>query len=426
MKKNNPRSGVSLIIAIVFVSALLLVMGGLFEIRIRVIQAVGNRETEAKAQYLAQSAVELASFWAATHGVGVNTADAAMDLSPLISAAVELGITNCADIDNDATNGPAISCVGVEVVNRPADAQKVSFDGALYYSAPIRGSGDSAGESVDCGAVAAAEIVSADHSCNWNRLYVGRTMEIPLYYEDADGAVTKLDFSAGSTEEFKLRIRTPENIILYPPVIDGLGGENTDYRDPEKDPVLVQWSIFNAEGSGALTALDLKDGAKRDVVPENTEISGGQINTANLNSYPDIEELDHLENSIILQYKVSSDTFQKHKGKNITSGPTNGQPQLIGSAIDNYDRPVLRLSLVGQPQRNVSEDNETFSYLDGDLNERKFDVPYLEYQVLTKEDAASDSKSLIIGRAEIGGFRKEFRKYLKRKTSASGFAIESF
>lgn len=413
--KNSLHAGVSLIIAIVFVSALLLVMAGLFEIRIRVIQAVGNRETEAKAQYLAESAVELASFWAATHGVGRNTtdADAAMDLTPLISAANNLGIS-CDDIDGNATNGSQ-PCVGVEVVNRPADAaQKVTLGATTYFSAPIRGSGDAAGES-DC----SSRPADADDPCNWNRLAVGQTVEIPLYYENSDGTVTKLNFGTGGPpEEFKLRVKTPGNIMLYPSVTAATGGENPDYRNPDRDPVLVQWSIFDEGGSGVITAWDKPDAENKRLMSgyreRNTEVSSGRINLAR----PDISlgaDVDPLNNFIVLQYLNSGGDDDKHYGKK-----TDKSKQLIGNAISTdtsgYTKPTLRLTLVGQPQRSDSDD----------VNDRSFDVPYLEYQVLTKTTPMSDSKSLIIGRAEIGGFRKEFRKYLKRQTSASGFAIESF
>lgn len=423
-------------------------MAGLFEVRIRVIQSIGNRETEAKAQYLAESAAELAGFWAATHGVGRNTADeantpagiAAMNafLAPLFGAATDLGIANCADMDGDPTNTAVQPCVGVEVVNRPTGAaQKVSFNGEnppSHFSAPIKGTGDASGDDVDCSGAPA----DADDSCNWNRLTVGQTVEIPLYYEDSAGGITKLDFSAVSTEEFRLRVRTPAcagvaagcdngRLILYPSVTAPDGGENSDYRDPEKDPVLVQWSIFDGGGSGVITAWDEKLDEKRrmtDSTKRNTEISSGRINLARPGvSRP--EESDPLDNFIVLQYlnSFAEADKDKHLGKK-----SDKQSQSIGQFIaqPNIAKPTLRLSLVGQSQRNIAQDNDTFFYEDGDINDSKFDIPFLEYQLLTKNSPPADMKSLIIGWAEIGGFRKEFRKNKKLQTTVSGFAIESF
>lgn len=384
------------------------------------------------ARNLAESALETAGLYASKHGIGMNVASPNIDF--LLAGAASAGITNCADMDNNMTNG-AQPCVGFEVHGRAADAEKVTFDNAQYFSAPIKGSGDAA-DGVDCSTVPDVDLAEADHPCNWNRMYLGHTVEIPLYYEEADGTIKKLFDPAnqGAAEEFRLRVRSQAcavgssgcsadgRLILYPSVTAAAGGENPDYRNPDRDPVLVQWSVFDAEGNGVVTAWDETAGGKRRMTADrfqNTEISSGRINLANTTN-----NAEALYNFIVLQHLNEPDEYKKHRGKN-----SDKQAQTIGSfiATPTVTKPTLRLSLVGQPQRHFSAlDFQPFEYPE-DLNSREeFDIPYLEYQFLTKESPPSGEKTLIIGWAEIGGFRKEFRKYKKRQTSASGFAIESY
>ncbi|MFA6521710.1 MAG: hypothetical protein WCT53_04985, partial [Candidatus Gracilibacteria bacterium] len=66
------KSGVSLIIAIVFVSALMLVMAGLFEAQLFTIQTVKNHELEGKADYLEEGVKEIAGWYAANASLGAN------------------------------------------------------------------------------------------------------------------------------------------------------------------------------------------------------------------------------------------------------------------------------------------------------------------------------------------------------------------
>jgi hypothetical protein len=262
-------------------------------------------------------------------------------------------------------------------------------------------------------------------------LYVGKTVEIPLYYEDSSGAVTKLDFAALNDEEFRLRVRTPacsggppgcdnNRLILYPLVT------SDDYRNPDKDPVLIQWSIFDAGGDGVITAWDKRDENDDDKRlmtadrEQNTEISSGRINLANVFGVMSELDDDRLENFQVLQYLNNSiNPYEKHRGKN-----RNNIDQSIGDAIFNYTKPTLRLALIDRPQRNIASDGTSYSAAADPPH--KFDVPYLEYQLLTKQGSPTDAKTLIVGWAEIGGFRKEIRKYIKRQAPVSGFAIESF
>ena len=60
----NDNSGVSLIVATIYASVLMLIIAGLAETIIKSTQIFGNSNTSGKINYLAQSAEELASLYA--------------------------------------------------------------------------------------------------------------------------------------------------------------------------------------------------------------------------------------------------------------------------------------------------------------------------------------------------------------------------
>lgn len=420
MKKDTKTlkdtSGVSLIIAIIFVSAFLLVIAGLAEAQISTIHAIGNRENEGKARYLAEGAAEHALLWAATHGIGANTIDDPNFedyVAPLYNDAAELGFANCADTDEDSTNGNQ-PCINIEVIGRSSETVQIAGAGPSYFSIPMAGTGD-AGE--NCTLVNASS--DANDECNWNKLSVGQTVEIPLYYVDDSGLVQKLDVS--SAGDFLLRIRAPGSEELFP-----LFTDEDNYRHIEKDPVLVQWTISGTStapggqvAGRTLIAKDNKEGQFRldeNEADENTEISGGRINAARI-------AVGYLNDFIVL----GKSNFRNDIGRNITS-QGGREAQTISTFLNQVNNPVLRLSLVGQPRRNTSSALGDFDPDNNNhVNSSVFDISYLEYQFLTDSShAVSDSKQIIIGWAEFGGFRKEVRREIQREPTLGGFVLEQF
>ena len=100
----------------------------------------------------------------------------------------------------------------------------------------------------------------------------------------------------------------------------------------------------------------------------------------------------------------------------------NEKNKPIRDFITQTINPSLRLNLVSQPQR----DEDGFAWSAPDINDRAYDVSYLEYQLLTQGGPAADSKALLTGWVQIGDFRKEFTKFEERKASASDFVLETF
>lgn len=445
------KDGVSLIIAIIFVSAFMLVIAGLAQAQLNTIRSIGNREAAAKVRFLADSAAEFAAYWASTQGIGANSAG--VDLSVfngiLFHAASRAGISNCEDMDANPVNGQE-PCMGFEVAGRQSALQGIRIFGAPpdYLSAPSAGTGN---------AGTCTNPSDADQACNWNRLYLGESVEIPLYYEMPDGAASAHNFGTAG-KELRLRVRAPcgnfaasgftgncnlaDRVTLYPPKANTTTSPESGYRRVNdapripKDPVLIQWSISDFVSSGTSTLLARENtvedppgsGIKRRKISEgggfgggvsytnqNTEISAGRINLAkdglNLISH------DPLENFTVLQYKAGSILDrEKHRGLDL-----NRNLREIGSYISTFGNPVLRLTLVGQPQKDDGN-----PLMPQNINNHSLDVPFLEYQVLIDGIEIADSKSSIYAWAQIGDFRKELRKTFKREATLGGFALEQF
>lgn len=414
------KSGASLVIALIYVSAFLLVIAGLTEAVLKTTQAIRNSETSAKAFYLAEGAMEKARLWIKENGVGENavSGDFSADdreeyLEELFEEAAMAGIGDCAS-DSDPVREGVQPCIGFEVLGRGSGAAaQVRLNSADYYSVPMKGTGN-AGE--NCAGRAVDSLSNADDPCNWNRLNFGQSVEIPLTY---DGGETI--FSG----QFKLRIRTPcgsfddsrelsecsENIDLYPLT------SASDYRNTSADPVLVQWLISGeTAGRESVTLIANDRLARTDELRHensttgnaNTELSGGRINEAKRDG-------DDLNYYAVLEQNYSS--------KNISAI----SPGEISSFLATINNPVLRLSLVTHPKKNQKSDGTLYSPSPALINDASFDLPYLEYQLLTDGGhPVPDSKSRIRAWMRIGDFREEIIKDVERPASLSGFAMENF
>ncbi|MBP9718297.1 hypothetical protein KBD59_03305 [Candidatus Gracilibacteria bacterium] len=392
MKKNflplsNTR-GVSLMVAIMFVSAFLLIMGGLFDARLRALLAVAERGSNDVATYLAQSAAEIGSLYASVSGVGADSAQLPQETRThltqvLAAAASAAGIETCADG----------SCVSFQVRGRTVATLR--FNNQNLYSVPEKGTGTAA--------ATCANADDADDGCNWNKLFVGDSIEIPLYYTDSNGREVRLDLTQPNSY-FSLRVRAPcegyvencpadDRIVLYPPT------DNADaYRDVKKDQVLMQWSINSTDGEITLLArdqVDRQDSKKRSLdLITNNEISSGRINDVSESAFG------------VLSHDLS-----------IQRIPT--AVNILSALLPNNQSMVMRLNAIGQPRRNP-EDREQF-----DINNKTFFVPFLEYQLLVSQPL-SDQKIAIDGQARIGSITRDFHIDKKRKPTLGGFVLENF
>ena len=429
MKNLNNNSGVSLIITIIFVSAFMLLLASMAQSQLAVIRNIANRENADKTRMLMIGVEELASYAASKHFSGWNsTAESVLPLEQEVwAAAREMGYATC---DTQNANNGTKPCAGFSVQGRGNANTRVRFDNSQYYSVPtpfydgtrMIGTGSAAkalptGES-ECSPTTYKDGTQANDPCFWDKLAVGQTVEIPLYYEDANGVVQNINLA---TSTFKLRVRTPcdnakyeevagcQRVELFPRV-----STTTDsYRNVKKDKVLIQWMITGEDKT--LLAEDAKEGDNiRDLLPaNNTEFSAGKINDALSGA-----DSGKLSDFLVLQEDYNGFALGLNSSENLKKSI---------KAFDSANS-TLRLSLVGQPRRNVYDSTQYNP--ERHANDRSFDVPYLEYQLLvichTSGCAPSDSKAIISGWVQTADFNKSFVKYRRKEPSFGGFVFENF
>lgn len=410
---SNDNSGVSLIVAIIFVSVLMLLTANLAQVTITTIQNISNADFSQKTQYIAFGASDIAYQFSADNALGKNaeingSSEPYDELNDYIDFLEKFSVS-CAD------------CVGFRVIgsgeknpNGNYGLLKIGGTGSEYFSVPSAYI-DENSVTVGTGNAAAKceNPDDADDPCHWNRIYVNDTVDVPLYYVDESGITQKL----GENDKFKLRVRAPKcedpmapecangRIELYPEVISNQveydAHPEYSYNDPKKDKVLIQWLISDLDTGETLFANDnlvknkfgnntrrpFPNNSKPELFAgNNTEISGGRINDAN-------------DDSLILKNFIVWE--QDHKGMDLKKIDIS-----INDFLKNLTKPTLRLNLIGQPRKQSDQSS----------------VPYLEYQILADEPIA-DSKVTLFGWATISDFYKKFKveKYLPK--TGGGFVL---
>ncbi|OGJ47693.1 hypothetical protein A2344_01955 [Candidatus Peregrinibacteria bacterium RIFOXYB12_FULL_41_12] len=306
----NSKKAISLIFAIIVVTVVLIMVAGLNEITLRNLARVSEIGAGMQAQSMANSAFE--------------------DALSYISSDCEAGC--------EVTDGSSV--IEEDVIYASYDiegvSQQNSTEGDGMYYVPIPGRGD-AGVDCDPEAYNGAD----EDDCNWNKIFYGETVEIPLYI---DGQTM---FGDGSGGDFEIKVRTPngEEILCA----DGSNG----YCDYDNDLVVMTWQIWGECGGvgcyieGYPYTLDEDDPFvtpdRYDANPYNSEIYTNLINT---------------------QYSVLDTTY-------FFQGSADGSD--VGEALSSsIAEPVLHLAFV---QTIMSADNP---------------LPYLEYQIVTDTPISND------------------------------------
>ncbi len=381
------RKGVSLLIAIVYVAAFMLLFAGLAQANLRALQSIRNNEESARVRRLIQSVQDTADFWSGRHGYGENTSNAVAVfssglrnvflnptntfplvgttgspqsnvseaesyLAPLLRVAERLGSKNCQDLDIDNDPDSSQPCVGFAVLGRAAS--QVQLNGGNFYSVPAPFTGDAEEDEDVCKSSTNAD---ANSECHWNKLKLGEAVEIPLYYTDG-GEVKKLNLSNDGV--FKLRVRAPtktanincldrsdsvnsgcinspaagdedRRIMLYP---QPDANNNQDYLTPDKDPVLIQWLISDSapNGTSTLLARDAKAPPKfekrfelNDITQPNYLRENTELSAGRINAATETNG-NLLKDYIVLE--------ADYKGKGLEE--KNGQGN--GTLINNFSR----------------------------------------------------------------------------------------
>lgn len=321
-KKLQEKSGVSLIFAVLVSMALIISTATLNTVIVRNIERVGETEAMLQAQSNANSAFEEALVY--------------------ISSTCDVGCDH--NVEGFDLMGQGQELLG----SFDFDIQGVSgYNQGLYY-VPSPGTGN-AGE---CN-VGVADI---DGDCNWNTIYYGETVTIPLYTQGEDV------FGGGT---FNVKVRTPrcddnEQVCLNDrKTIPCLG--QTYYQtessacDIEDNPVIMTWQITGERhGVG-----DFVEGLESEAHGLGFDYRGNEDSNIFITR---INEANDNGNYVVLDINDKSSPDIEFILDALTTDP--------------IDYPLLKLSFV----QSVSNEMGT--------------IPYLEYQIETDVPVSND-KSII-------------------------------
>ncbi len=315
------RQGISLIFSIIVVTALLITTLTLNEVIIRNVKRVNEMGSILQAQSSANSAFEEALVYVS------QNCDAGCDTSDTITV-------NAADLTTYAT---------YEVFG------KAETDGSYYY-VPIQTLGNAASECT----IDESEPEFEDDSCNWNRLYYGDTISVPLY---VDGA----DTFDGSTLEVRIRTPDEENILCS----DGTESTSISGCTLENNPVIVAWQITGERDDGS-DYIEGYENTHDDAFLEDVkyrETDDSHIHTTRIN------------------YAANSSDYTTLSIDDLSTPdpPKDIIEDALQDATDPLTYPTLELSFV-QSALNVNEEP----------------VTYLEYQIKTDAQISTDRSYITV------------------------------
>jgi len=148
-----------------------------------------------------------------------------------------------------------------------------------YYYLPTPGTGNAA-PTDDCSIL--DDDKDVDHACNWNKLAVGDSVTIPMYYDDGSGNLYFPSDTAMGFSAWYLRLRTPcENGSIAEDCDGGDRYEINDesnYLSTTNNPAVVLWEFVGETSSGSTSIIpnDSATSGARNFF-ENTEIYEGLI-----------------------------------------------------------------------------------------------------------------------------------------------------
>jgi hypothetical protein len=159
---------------------------------------------------------------------------------------------------------------------------------------------------------------------------------------------------------------------------------------------------------------------------QNTELTAGRINWAK-------DKSSDQDKFIVLQSVKKGRLVKEERlaGKDFLAGTSTGDRIEISKYLSELPptaRPILRLNMVDKARRNEYKDASGFSasFSPADFDNRRTIVPYLEYQLLTKQPVA-DVKALVIGSVSIEGIKRRVRQTIGRfMLLVGGFVLENF
>lgn len=363
MKKVGKQPGAySLIFAFVMMTGIMLVASATIENTQNKVRYFNELEGSSKARLAAESAVDLALRDLRGYEAGYESSNS--------NAFCEYA---------DPAN-PGAAC------QTSAEYQVLSLGTQLgassRYFTPIPNTGDAApfGE---CSILDNSQ-QSVNHSCNWNKLMVGQTINIPLYSVNSSNGDIELPSLDPAWTNWYLKVRTPCTNGSLANNCDGgsryvLDGDSSDYAN---DDTIILWQltalIDDGSPEGDIVSLvpndevfELFGTAFRDFAL-NTEVYESLINDPSINA--------NLTGYIVLKAEAE-DEYQPLYDLSV------GDPGAIGAG-NSLKQLALQLNIVSPLVEQFTGNS----------------VPYLEWQLSTSGPAPfADNKTVIVGEGYYEG-----------------------
>ncbi len=355
----------SLIFAFVMMTGIMLVAAATIEDTQSKVRFFNDLEGSSKARLAAESSVDLALRDLRGYDAGYESSDPE---------------SFCEYADPGNQTGPCQTSGEYEIFSQGEEAT----DGRFYI--PIPNTGNAA--PLDECDITDNTVHPTGHSCNWNKLLVGQTVNIPLYTSDATGEIVPpseiLNFS-----DWELSVRTPcTDGNLEDDCGDGQGGVERFLLDGddsvyETDDTIILWTLtgFVNDGTpeGDLVSLVPNDAVEAPFfstirkLADNTEIYESLINDPTIN-------LGDLSGYVVLKAEDLGNEFQPLYDLSI------GDVGAIGAG--DLEQLALQLTIVNPLVEQSTGDS----------------VPYLEWQLSSSGPAPfADNKTVILGEGYYEG-----------------------
>ena len=423
------QKGVSLLITLVLLSVTTIIALDLYLISHRTIQRTVNSKITGSAKYALDSGVSMGLHAAGISGAGRETSlrydchSYDESLSSSGAGAAPLSWAPCNEIKSEYF-----------VTARAVDIDPSTANDRFIVPPPGEGS---AGEYC----TRLNNFANLNHNvnqnilkpCNWNKLYYGESVAIPLYVTNApnpplnpSGVINPVDLPDGTGPglgSFTIKVRTPCDVIQYDAsgknlagsiasgdeddwCVDAVNADDTDIdaRDElwDFDPsfnakdIIVHWSIV---GNCDYEPDDSNDGSCVGIA-----VSSSQTNTSNFSDINKDAINDAKDNSFGMQYAVvgSEATFDTGPRNRIDDLNTSSNPTILNyltnatptATLPTVDQPILYMSVVSPMTTGYD------AFADAPTT-----VPYIEYQIET-DQPISDSNFTVHATGWYGTYRQ--------------------
>lgn len=419
------RSGVSLLISLILVGILVIFGLTISNIVISSIRESANVNRANQAFYAAEGALEKGLLENLQHGAGYTSnvetvgygqfgmcTDPA-NCSSCCSTKYPNDLSLCVSACMSGNSGSPLKATYKIQGQVPVSSQYASSQ----YGIPTPGSGD---VGKNCDPLTAVKSGSfywpegsqtvysdpTDHPCNWNKIRVGETVAIPLYYTDSNGDPVNL-MTPNSTFQLKIRTACSDGSEFCAPLdrydLNYLQGDAT-YNG--NDPI-VSWQIVGEDSNAGGTTLTLGPYIyflwNNDLGPLATIIHEKKIN--NTASY------------IVLNTDSFGEDPDKCRGEiryfltNNASAVDGGGGLLGCSSTLKWDtqqivKPVLKFTVIHSLKDILNND-----------------IPYLEYQLLSSSNMSSQPSN-VSQTVTAEGFSGSFKQVLEVKQPQESGLLE--